>query len=633
MLRLARALTLALAVIALIAAVSGTASNLGVRADRHFAGDLPVVRTESPQQTLTSLVTIKSEIEAARERYATSRGSADFALMLGLVDELISLIDLSTQPEAVARRNGVQTAMTLLEISDLIPPIDLAAVPDASAMRDAGFTSYAVPGTPLRLTRMGEGERDGEFLFDASTTRIAPRFLNGLQSDAPDAPVTDWTAEFEQFAGPWIPAEWIATLPPTMKRDLFGTPGWKVALTMSVALVIFLALFLARSALPSSKGMRLLPPISRLLYAASILPLLLFLRYVLEDQLNLTGRFADGVRVIFITIWYGSLAAIFWNAALAGAAAIGASKVERGDASDQSLLQLVAHVIGLVGAIWIAAYGLQSLGLPVFSLIAGLGIGGLAVALAIRPTLENLIGGLVIYLSKPVRVGDWCEFGTRSGTVERIGVRSTNIRAMDRTVISIPNAQFANMELVNWARCDQMLIEPTIGLIYNTTSDQLRYVLAEARRMALSHPRIDGDTVRIRFAGYGESSLDIAFRVYARTTEWNDFHAIREDFLLRLKDIVEAAGTSFAYPSRTLFVARNEPPDHDKTAEAENKVKTWRGRHELPFPNFSEKTRRKLKDTLTYPPQGSPDSDDDEAHIESASEPLSSEGGSPKETE
>src|SRR3546814_19281470 len=129
------------------------------------------------------------------------------------------------------------------------------------------------------------------------------------------------------------------------------------------------------------------------------------------------------------------------------------------------MLRLVARIVGTLGGIVILAVGAQEMGLPVLSLLAGLGIGGLAVALAIRPTLENLIGGFILFLDKPIRVGDFCTFGSQSGTVESIGVRSTQIRALDRTTISIPNAQFADMQIITWASCDEMLNDTRLSIV------------------------------------------------------------------------------------------------------------------------------------------------------------------------
>jgi len=213
----------------------------------------------------------------------------------------------------------------------------------------------------------------------------------------------------------------------------------------------------------------------------------------------------------------------------------------------------------------------------------------------------------VLYIDRPIRIGDFCTFADQSGTVESIGVRSTQIRALDRTLITIPNAQFADMKLINWARCDQTLLKHTIGLRYETTADQLRFVLAKIREMFLSHPRIDQDSVRVRFSGYGDSSLSISIRVYANTSEWNDYYAIQEDVLLRVKDIVESSGTGFAFPTQTLHLSRDEGPDAAMSAAAEDAVEQWRRSGRLPFPNYSEEEKRVMAQRLDYPPEGSSD--------------------------
>ena len=186
--------------------------------------------------------------------------------------------------------------------------------------------------------------------------------------------------------------------------------------------------------------------------------------------------------------------------------------------------------------------------------------------MAVRPTFENIIGGFILFADKPVRVGDFCSFGDMMGTVEEIGLRSTRLRALDRTVVTVPNAEFANMQLVNWARCDRMLIQTTIGLRYETKPEQLRYVLAKLREMLLAHPKIDKESMRTRFVGYGASSQDIEIRIYALTRDWNEFYAIQEDVLLRVGEIVEESGTSFAFPSQTLYMGRDQGIDQERSA-------------------------------------------------------------------
>jgi MscS family membrane protein len=286
---------------------------------------------------------------------------------------------------------------------------------------------------------------------------------------------------------------------------------------------------------------------------------------------------------------------------------------------------MIARVIGFVGAVFIVAIGVQNLGVPVVGLVAGLGVGGLAVALAIRPTLENLIGGAILYMDRPVRVGDFCNFGAYQGTVESIGVRSTQIRTLDRTLITIPNATFVDMEIINWAKCDRMLISSLIGLRYETETDQLRYVLAKLREMFHAHPMIDRDTVRVRFSGHGASSLDIRIRVYALTRDWNEFYAIKEDVFLRVNEIVAESGSGFAFPSQTLYMGRDHGLDPERSDAAVQQVESWRRSHRLPFPGMPASRADQLAGTLDYPPYGSVESELTQEPAAVSVEPLSAE--------
>lgn len=196
---------------------------------------------------------------------------------------------------------------------------------------------------------------------------------------------------------------------------------------------------------------------------------------------------------------------------------------------------------------------------------------------------------------------------------------------LDRTVITVPNAAFADMQIINWARCDRMLILATIGLRYETKPEQLRYVLAKLREMFLAHPEIDNDTRRIRFLGYGSSSLEIQIRVYALTRDWNEFYAIQEDVMLRVGEIVEQAGTSFAFPSQTLYVRRDDGLDKERSDAAMHQVQSWRSAGQLPFPHMASSHRERLADTLDYPPRGSPDARDQQTPHAETAEPLSEE--------
>ena len=363
----------------------------------------------------------------------------------------------------------------------------------------------------------------------------------------------------------------------------------------------------------------------RILLAAAVFVAIAVLLYFFRIQIIISGQFSRIVGFIHALLFYFTAAWGGWLIVLVFFEAVLVDPKFPEDSIDASMFRLIARIVGLVGSVFILAYGAQEMGVPVLNMLAGLGIGGIAIALAIRPTLENLIGGFILYIDKPVRVGDFCGFGDQSGTVETIGIRSTQLRSLDRTLITIPNAQFADMQIINWARCDQMMITHTIGLRYETESDQLIYVLAKIREMFSAHPRIDIETIRVRFAGYGASSLDIDIRVYAKTREWNDFYAIKEDVLLRINGIVKQAGTGFAFPSRTLYMGKDEGLDAELGEKAKEGVAAWRRARQLPFPRFAASKLEQLAGKLDYPPRGSPEFNATEDELAEGAERLSAE--------
>jgi len=256
----------------------------------------------------------------------------------------------------------------------------------------------------------------------------------------------------------------------------------------------------------------------------------------------------------------------------------------------------------IVGLAFLAV--LQNIGINVTGILAGLGIGGLAVALAAQKTVENLFGGVTLILDQPVRVGDFCRFGDRVGTVEEVGLRSTRVRTLDRTVVSIPNGHFSSLELENFTLRDRIWLNTTLGLRYETTPDQLRHVLVEIRRMLYAHPRIDSEPARIRFASFGAYSLDLEIFAYVRTSDYEEFLAVREDVYLRIMDIVAESGTGFAFPSQTTYFARDTGLDEAKRRTAEAQVRAWREQGSLCLPDFPPETVKALDRTLDYPARG-----------------------------
>lgn len=223
----------------------------------------------------------------------------------------------------------------------------------------------------------------------------------------------------------------------------------------------------------------------------------------------------------------------------------------------------VAKVFLMAGAIVIV---LAEFGYPATSLITGLGIGGVVLALAAQKTVENLFGSISIGIDKPLRVGDFVKVDEVLGTVELIGLRSTRIRTLSRTVVTIPNGRMADMRIESYTLRDKIWLSAVIGVEYGTSAAQLKQVLEGIEKVLMDHPKIWSEKVIVRFAEFGSSSLNIQVMAWFMTTEYDEFMVIRQEVLLGFMRVVEEAGTSFAFPTQTVHLI----PEKNKEAKPSN---------------------------------------------------------------
>jgi len=224
--------------------------------------------------------------------------------------------------------------------------------------------------------------------------------------------------------------------------------------------------------------------------------------------------------------------------------------------SSRSLLSIGSRFAKVTVVAVAGIVALAQLGVSVASLVAGLGIGGLAVALAAQKTLENLFGALSIGIDQPMREGDFVKLYDFVGTVERIGLRSTQIRTLDRTIITVPNGELANQRIESFTVRDRLRLATTIGLVYGTTSDQVRAILAALEAILRRHPKIWPEAVVVRFKELAASSLDIEIQAWFQTADGNEFQAIRQDVLLEFMAAIERHGSAIAHPTHTVHLAR-----------------------------------------------------------------------------
>ncbi len=203
---------------------------------------------------------------------------------------------------------------------------------------------------------------------------------------------------------------------------------------------------------------------------------------------------------------------------------------------------------------------LQSLGYSVSGVLAFGGIGGIAVGFAAKDLLANFFGGLMIYLDRPFAVGDWVRSPDQEieGTVEYIGWRQTRIRTFDKRPLYVPNATFANISVENPSRMTNRRIYETLGLRYDDAA-QVRLIVDAVRAMLQQHPDIDtGQTLIVNFNAFGPSSLDFFVYTFTKTTDWVEFHAIKEDVMLKIMQLISDQGAEIAFPTQTLHLAEIE---------------------------------------------------------------------------
>jgi MscS family membrane protein len=609
------------------------------------------VNTSSPRSTLMAFLdnvnqayALVMEADAAlgaKPRTMTRKQALDVEKRAdNLLRRAAGSLDLSRVPAAHREAASIEAVLKLKEILDrtLLPTLEtipnyamVAAVQQResqSSLRPAGPFRWEYPNTEIEIVEIMEGDRQGEFLFSASTVSRVGAFytrVRQLPYRTRRARVRiskyNWSEVSERFydfvfsqPGYLVPRSTVMGrlvdfLPGWLKAVSGGQALWQwttllfcvsIAALAIYAILRVLKLLAARLNSPLDDWLVILAPAFIIVVVATV-------DDFIDRNVNLFGTVrivvttTSHVVVIIMVIW----AVIRFCKAVAET--VIASPKIRERSLDASLVRIIVRIAAFLIGAWIFIVSVRDLGADFVPLLAGLGVGGLAVALAAQRTFANFIGSLILFANKPVKPGDFCRYGDQLGTVEHIGLLSTRIRSLERTIITVPNAEFSEMKLDNLAMRDRRLLRTVLQLRYETTPEQMRYILAKLRELLLGHPKVTPEPARVRFVGYGAYSKDLEIFAYLDCQDQNTFLAMQEDVLLRIEDIVNEAGSGFAFPSQTAYLSRDKGLDIKRGSEAEAQVEQWRDSGKLPFPEFGGQEREQLENTLDYPPEGSPD--------------------------
>lgn len=564
--------------------------------------------TSSPRDTLRSFT---RDFNQAVEARRSDRPRAEVLRPLLRAAETFDFTELPL----VVREAAIVSDMAMLkEVLDRVELPQYEEIPGVEEVAEHDIKRWVVPNTKIEIVKIEDGPRAGQFLFSKETVNQIRDYydlVKGLPYKT--GALFGIYDEFRISPGPWLSQSFSNSFPRWATRLVGGQAVWQwvaLALLSSLSAIVTGLIYVLAAAWDERQRdehpwLRFGVP-AALLVAVAIAAAI---EAVARDAIGLLERPLELVSYAVLAVQVACLA---WFAVLVSGRFADALSQERDEPNSRqhftpAFMRVLFRLVSVIFLVLLATAAAEAVGIPIAPLIASLGVGGLALALAIRPTLENVIGGLTLFADRPVRVGDFCRYGDQIGTVEQIGLRSTRIRSLERSLITIPNAEFSQMQLDNFSSRDMRLLQTVLQLRYETTPEQMRYVLAELRRMLLGHPMVAPEPARARLIGYGAYSKNVEVFAYVRTSDHNTFLAIQEDVLLRMEDIVIESGSGFAFPSQTMYYTRDQGLDAKRRGQAEARVEDWRALNQLPFPEFDPALRWEMEDILDYPQRGAYD--------------------------
>lgn len=557
--------------------------------------------TSSPRATLQGFLDISDSVFRRMNGMIASYGASD--RLYPSVEErriqadafrdapkIFRFLDISEIPPVLQDTVTIERALQLKEVLERIPLPAFSDIPDREAMQRSGAKRWRLPNTEIDIVLMESGPRAGEYLISADTVDRLPEFYERVRhlpykpgpakdmadqyrtiSQGESATIYDAFLNSPVGLSYVIPPRWMLNLPGWAKARLVGIAAWQwfglvLGLTLC-GLLIFAAHRVARHSADESqetspsRWRSLVVPMTIVFVAGALVPLL--------DTLL---RIGGGPRVVVLYAATGALyLAAAWLAMVAAALigeSIVASEHLAARSLDSQLIRLGTRLVGIVAAIAILIQLGDELGFPAYSVLAGLGVGGLAVALAARDTIANLIGSLLITMEKPFRVGHVIRIGGNEGTVEDVGFRSTRIRTADNSLLSIPSSAVVNTTVENLSRRLKRRQRFFVQVTYATPRDKIEALVAGIRQIIADHPSAEESSCQVHFNNFAESSLDILVIFHLQVSDYASELREREAVLLQILALVEELDVELAFPTRTLNLAQSAKRAVQPVAEA-----------------------------------------------------------------
>ncbi|MCB0391579.1 MAG: mechanosensitive ion channel family protein [Bdellovibrionales bacterium] len=504
-----------------------------------FASALAPVKLDTPRATM------KSFLEAMKD-YNEGRKSGNEDL-LTRINDATRTMDFSAVPALLRKEKSKEYAILLKEIFDRVIIIDIEKIPD-----DDSIKKWRLKDTEIIIRRITSGDNEGDYLFSKNTVERIPEFYKRVKNLNYLSPLYQGAGYKAPIYQKWIP-EWA-------KDNLWGLKKFQ---WIGVFLAILIGLFVKKITEFSieifiklvkdkkdSLRYKVLTAVERpagLVLASAVWFFFIFI-------LNFEGLAQS---ILFTVTQVTFSIAIIWAAykltdIVTDFFAHLANKTE--SELDDQLVPLISKSLRVFVAVIGVLVTIQNLGFNVMSLLAGLGLGGLAFALAAKDTAANLFGSIMILIDQPFKVGDWIRTNNAEGTVEEVGFRSTRIRTFYDSVISLPNSLLANEKIDNMGQRKYRRVKTFLGLTYDTTPEKMEAFLEGLKNILNAHPHVRKDYYHVIFDGYGEFSLNILLYYFLEVPNWNQELLGKQNINLEILRLAKEIDVQFAFPTQSLFV-------------------------------------------------------------------------------
>ncbi|MBP7282759.1 MAG: mechanosensitive ion channel family protein [Leptospiraceae bacterium] len=472
------------------------------------------------------------------------------------LDTAVRCLNLDGIPYGLRIEKGRNAAILLKEVMDRVAIIDPMTIPEVSDKPELPLTRWVLEKTEIAISKVEGGERANEFLFSRDTVYRALEFYTKTKH-------LPYLSESGGGAGYKDP--WTETLPGWTKFKLSSLYVWQgLGMLISILLGYFIKWF-TKIFSHFINGILNRVPEGKINWKEKILtfcdkPLSYIVTigfwYFCLDFLDIEGGVYKVSMIILQALLSFNIVRLFYDLTKAMTEYIEViAKEKKNDFMiDSQIVPLISRTARALVVLLGTLFALQNLGINVVSVLAGLGVGGLALALAAKDTAANLFGSIMIFLDRPFKVGDPVIISGVEGDVEEIGFRCTRIRTLNDSVVSIPNSEVANSKIENLGQRRSKRTNAILGITYDTPPEKVEAFLEGIKNILRKNDSILQDKIHVIFKGFGASNLEILVNYYANVIEWGQDMILRQNIFLEIINLAKELNVDFAFPTQTLHV-------------------------------------------------------------------------------